>query len=62
MNLNNLKPAWKQFLLINSMQPVDQNEILSIIARADRQTIGRLPRVMASTVLFIVLTISCQAG
>lgn len=62
MNLNNLKPAWKQFLLLNSMQPIDQNEILLIIERADRQTIRRLPRVMASTVLFIILTISCQAG
>lgn len=62
MNLNNLKPAWRQFLLFNSMQPIDQREILSIIERADRQTMGRSSRVMANTVMVIILIICCQGG
>lgn len=62
MNLNNLKPAWKQFVLVNSMQPLDQQEILLMIERADRETTRRLPRLMASTLLLIILTISCQGG
>jgi hypothetical protein len=62
MNLNNLKPAWRQYLLFNSMEPVDQKEILFIIEQADRQTISRLPGSMASTIMFIILTICCQGG
>jgi hypothetical protein len=62
MNLNNLKPAWRQFRLFNAMQPIDQEEILLIIARAERQTTGRLPRFMINTIVFIVLIVCCQAG
>ncbi len=62
MNLNNLKPAWKQFLLFNSMQPIDQKEILFIIERGDRQTIKRLPGFMTNTIMFIILIVCCQGG
>lgn len=62
MNLNNLKPAWKQFLLSNSMQSIDQKEILFIIERADRQTTRRLPQFLINTIMFIVLTICSQGG
>jgi hypothetical protein len=62
MNLNNLKPAWRQFRLINAMQPIDQEEILLIIERAERQLPGRLPRFVVNTVVFIVLIVCCQAG
>lgn len=62
MHLDNLKSAWRQFVFSNSMQPIDHHEILSIIERGDGQSIKRLPRVMASTLLFIILTISCQGG
>ena len=62
MNLNNLKPAWRQFRLFNSMQPIDQNEILFIIERADRQTVKRVPGFMTATIVFIILTVFCQGG
>jgi hypothetical protein len=62
MNLNNLKPAWKQFVRSNSMQSIDQKEILFIIERADRRTIGRLPGVMINTMMFVILTVCCQGG
>jgi hypothetical protein len=62
MNLNNLKPAWRQFLLFNSMQPIDQKEILFIIERADCQTIRRLPRFITNTIMFIILIVCCQGG
>ncbi|KEO75214.1 hypothetical protein EL17_06015 [Anditalea andensis] len=61
MNLNNLKPAWKQFLLFNSMQPLDQNEILSIIEKADRHTKNSTPSLMLNTIMLIVL-LSCFQG
>lgn len=62
MNLNNLKPAWRQFQFFNALQPIDQEEILLIIAQAERQTTGRLPRFMINTIVFIVLIVCCQAG
>jgi hypothetical protein len=62
MNLNNLKPAWRQFLLFNSMQPTDQKEILSIIERADRQTLRRWPRFMTNTIMFVILIVCFQGG
>jgi hypothetical protein len=62
MNLNDLKPAWRQFRLFNALQPMDQEEILSIIAQAERQTTGRLPRFMTNTVVFMILIVCCQAG
>jgi len=62
MNLNNLKPAWKQFVLFNSMHATDQQEILFIIERADREAISRLPGFMANIITFIILTICFQGG
>jgi len=61
MNLKNLKPAWRQFVLFNSLQPVDPNEVLLIIDAAEFQTTGRLPRFLLNTMMFIILTI-CSGG
>lgn len=61
MNLNNLKPAWKQFLLVNSMEPLNREEILCIIEQTDQQSIIRLPGYM-TTIIFIILTTCCQGG
>jgi hypothetical protein len=62
MNLNDLKPAWRQFVVLNSMQSMDQNEILSLIEQADRQAVRRLPGFLATTIMFIILTVCCQGG
>jgi len=62
MNLNNLKPAWRQFLLFNSMQTIDQKEIFFIIERADGQTSRSLPRFIINTIMFFILTVCCQGG
>lgn len=61
MNLNSLKPAWKQFLLFNSLETLDRDEILHIIEQADRQSIVRLPGYMTA-IMFIMLTACCQGG
>jgi hypothetical protein len=62
MNLNNLKPAWRQFILFNSMQRIDEKEILFIIEQADRQTTKRLHRFLTHAILFVVLTVCFQGG
>jgi hypothetical protein len=62
MNLENLKPAWKQFVLTNSMYSAEQNEILSIIGNTQLHKSKRLPVYMAITLVFIMLTVCCQGG
>ena len=62
MNLNNLKPAWRQFRLLNSMQSMDKEEILFIIGRAEDMRISKIPRGLINSIMFAVLTIFCQGG
>ncbi|NOT73553.1 MAG: hypothetical protein HOP08_01405 [Cyclobacteriaceae bacterium] len=62
MNLNNLKPAWRQLVLFNSMQSMDQKDILSIIEQADIRSARRLPGLLINTLMFIILTVCCQGG
>lgn len=62
MNLDNLKPAWRQFRLLNSMQSMEHEEILSIIERSEARAVGRFHRLLANSVLFIILAICSQGG
>ena len=62
MNLDNLKPAWRQFRLVNSMQSMDKEEILFIIERAEEMSISKIHKYLMSSILFTVLTICCQGG
>jgi hypothetical protein len=62
MNLNNLKPAWRQFRLLNSMQSMDKEEILFIIERAEEMSISKIHRYLINSIMFTVLIICCQAG
>lgn len=62
MNLNNLKPAWRQFVLFNSMQRMDQDEILFIIERAEGRTTRSLAGFLINTMMFIILTVCCHGG
>lgn len=62
MNLDNLKPAWRQFRLKNSMRVMDQEEILLILERAEEITKDKTNRFMVHTLIFIVLTLCCQGG
>jgi hypothetical protein len=62
MNLNNLKPAWRQFRLVNSMQRMDQKEILFMLERAEGMATSKSNRLLMYTIVFIVLTFCCQGG
>ncbi|MFD2035887.1 hypothetical protein ACFSKL_13875 [Belliella marina] len=61
MNLNKLKPAWRQFLLQNSMELADEQEILFIIGQEDFWSI-KVPRLIANIIMVIVLVICFQGG
>ena len=62
MNLNNLKPAWQQFRLVNSMQPIDTEEILFIIRQAEDRSISKIQRGLINSMIVTVLIICCQGG
>jgi hypothetical protein len=62
MNLDNLKPAWQQFRLVNSMQSIDKEEILLVIERGNGLSMSKIHRHLISSVVFTVLTICCQGG
>lgn len=62
MNLNNLKPAWQKFRLVNSMHPMDRGEILFILERAEGMTISKTNRLLMCTIVFVVVTFFCQGG
>jgi hypothetical protein len=62
MNLNNLKPAWRQFRLLNAMPSMDKEEILSIIERAEEMSVSKIHKGPINAILFTVLTICCQGG
>ena len=61
MNLNDLKPAWRQFQLLNSMQRIDREEILCMLDKAEGMAIRKTNRLVMHAMTFIVLT-CCQGG
>ena len=62
MQLNDLKPAWKQLKLLNAMNHIESNEILSIIERRENTNKTKLQRVLLNIIMFVVITIFCQGG
>jgi hypothetical protein len=62
MNLSNLKPAWQQFRLRNSLQPLSHQEILFILESAEGMAVNKTHRLMVNTLVFVVYTFCCQGG
>jgi hypothetical protein len=62
MNLENLKPAWRRFQLLNAMQSMDQHEILLMLDAAEGTTISKTTRYVMGVVMLIVLTFCSQGG
>ncbi len=62
MNLDSLKPAWQQLRVLNAMQPMDQEEIVLILGRADGMAISKTNRLLMYTIVFMVVLFCCQGG
>lgn len=62
MRLNNLKPAWKQLKILNAMQPMESEEILSIIEGSENVDKTKLKRILLDLAMFIAITIFFQGG
>jgi len=61
MNLDNLKAAWRQYRVLNSLENIDNEEILFIIEQADSRAVS-FSRIVTNALLFIALTVCCQGG
>jgi hypothetical protein len=62
MHLNNLRIAWKQLKMINAIQLIESNEILSIIEKPENMNNMKLQRFLFGLAMFIFITIICQSG
>lgn len=62
MHLNNLRIAWKQLKIINAVQQLDSNEILSLIENPGNMDNLKLQRFLIGLVMFLLITIFCQGG
>lgn len=62
MKLSNLKPAWRQFRFVNSMQPMDRAEILWMLERVEGTVASKTHRYIINAIVCVVLIFCCQAG
>jgi hypothetical protein len=62
MNLDNLKPAWAHFRVVNSMQQIDQSEMLMMLENSEGMTINKTSRFLIHTFSFLLIIICCQGG
>jgi hypothetical protein len=62
MHLNNLKTAWSQLKIMNSLQLAESNEILSIIEEPENLNNFKKQRIFIGLAIFLLITLFCQAG
>ena len=62
MNINNLKPAWRQLKLLHSLDAMDQKEIIQLIEPREGLVTGRAYKVFSNYALFLFLMLCCQGG
>ena len=62
MYLSNLKIAWKQLKIMNAVQLIESNEILSIIEKPENINNFKLHRFLIGLAMFIFMVIFCQGG
>ncbi len=61
MNLDNLKSAWKQHKLENSLSIISHDEILQIIDEPEMINY-RVRRLVGNIAMFLILLLGCQGG
>ena len=62
MNLNSLKPAWRQFKLLNSLLVINEEEIALILDTAQGKTLSWSSRFLMHIAISIVLMFCSQGG
>lgn len=62
MIINDLKSTWKLLKLTNSLNAIDHEEILKIIAPTEELISNNSRRLFSNLVMFLFLLICCQGG
>lgn len=62
MRLDKLKSAWSHHKFLQSVQPLEADEILAIIEYPESLNKSRAQRFLFNLMVFLVLTIFCQSG
>lgn len=62
MHLDNLRTAWKQLKIMNSLQLIESNEILSIIEEPENLNIFKKQRIFVGLAILLLITLFCQGG
>ena len=62
MNLDDLQPAWRQYKLSQAMEPLEVNEVLSLIDLAEDTRTTRVRWVVLNLVLFLSITFMITGG
>jgi len=61
MQLNEFKSAWQQLKVINSLEPVVPQDILTIIDDASIKSVSKR-QLLVNIAMFIALVMICQGG
>ncbi len=62
MQLNQLKPAWKQLKQMQSLQPLETSNLLALIDTPAPKGYTKLQSVLLNLTWFVILTVVCQGG
>jgi hypothetical protein len=62
MNLDNLKSSWQQYKLMNSLDIIGEDEILSIIETEKRGLVWLSYRRVAQNTLIYTFLLTCFSG
>ena len=62
MNLDKLKPAWRQYKLANSMDRLERQDILSMIEIAEPSLYPLSKLTLVNAMMLALLTVCCQGG
>lgn len=62
MQLNDLKPTWKQYKFINSLQPLASEDIILMIDQVESTDQFKISRLILNISMFIIMAIIIQGG
>lgn len=62
MKLDDLKPAWQQWKLMNAMNPLDVGEVLAILEQGETPRETKRRRAAIAIIMFFTLTFILQSG
>jgi hypothetical protein len=62
MNLDNLKSGWQQYKVMNSLDRIEEAEILAIVGTVEQKTPWQLHRRVVQNTLIYTFLLTCFSG